>query len=191
MPKLIDDSQVFTVVIQIFMRYGYEGTKMEDVAAAADINKVSLFRKYDSKLNLIALALNQLFSERSFLQVTYTGDLEADLTTIVQTYLENSHGYEALVPILMVEIPRHPELVPLLDFPMDNLVHVAQLILRYQHEGLLAPGPFWQHLSVLLGPLMTGQLFRHGNPNLPQPNLDLSAYVSHFLDGRRGNNNRA
>ncbi len=75
--------------IDLMAEKGYDGTTTKEIAAAAGVNEVTLFRHFGTKQKLLEAAFNRyhyaeemtkLFNEQ------LTGDLHADLLLISRTY---------------------------------------------------------------------------------------------------------
>ena len=49
MPKVIEDEDVYQAVIEVVAEYGYSGATTKQMADAADVSEVTLFRKYGNK----------------------------------------------------------------------------------------------------------------------------------------------
>lgn len=184
MPKVIHDEEVFLAAFQIFVTHGYDGTTTQDIAVAADINEATLFRKYGNKANLIAKAINHQFSTVPLSELAYTGDLKADLVKLVQAYMDTNRTHGALIPLLLSEVPRHPELRNALDMVLAYLEGIAKIIHQYQTQGFLKGDFSRDCVSVLLGPLAYQQMFLRANPDLPASTVDPDEYVDAFLHGR-------
>jgi AcrR family transcriptional regulator len=75
---------------QIFNQKGYEGATTREIAQAAGVNEVTLFRHYGSKKNLFLVMISQrspLRSVRKALENRVTRDYRQDLLTIGNQYL--------------------------------------------------------------------------------------------------------
>jgi len=117
MPKIIDEEQVFRTVVEILTQKGYENATTKDLAAAAGMHEVTLFRKYESKVNLVARAIEHQLSRVPLAHLKYTGNLEADVAAIVDAFIETNKSHGPIMPLLLTELPRNPELVGLICCP--------------------------------------------------------------------------
>ncbi|MEJ2757763.1 MAG: TetR/AcrR family transcriptional regulator [Anaerolineales bacterium] len=184
MPKVIDDKVVYRAAIELLVAFGYTSTTTQQIADAAGIHEATLFRKYGSKANLVEQAVQSEFSDVPFAKLGYTGNLEADLRSIVEAYLETSEMVGDILPILLIEIPRNPELQKSLVTPWENIQRVSHILERYQSQGKLKPEPVLNSISALLGPLMVQHLLKRPEINLPIPEVEPRDYVDLFLHGR-------
>ena len=185
MPKVIDEVGVFRTVIDMLVTRGYGGATTKEIAEAAGINEATLFRKYGSKVELFKRAINHLLVDAPLSRLAYTGDLEADLLAIVDAYMQTNLMYGEIIPTLLAELPRYPELKDAFTTASDNIQIIIKIIQKYQAHGLLKPEPPLTSLNALIGPIMTSQMFRRANLGLPIPDMDASAYVDSFLRGRK------
>jgi AcrR family transcriptional regulator len=185
MPKIIADEAVYEAAMQAVIERGYSGATTKQIAAAAGISEVSLFRKYDSKAELVKQAILATAVQMDFSAAArYTGDVTADLQRVVQSYQELSRRYGQFITTLIAEITRQPDLADLLDAPLRLMEDVAALLARYQDEGILQPEPPLQSVAALLGPLMIANMIRQSNTAIPLPPFDPAGHVARFLHGR-------
>ena len=184
MPKIIDEEAVFAAVLGVLISRGYENATTQALAAAAQIHEATLFRKYESKARLIERAVAQQLATTPLSRVRYSGDLRADLLAIVAAYAATSAQHGEILPILLLEAPRHPELRDAFQAPLANIQKLVDILARYQHEGLLREEPPLTSISALLGPLMVSAMFRRAAVDLPPPAIDVDEHVRAFLHGR-------
>ena len=185
MPKVIDDKDVFRATINVLSTCGYERATTLKIALAAGIHEATLFRKYGNKFNLIEQAIKAQFLEVPLAKVAYSGDLQADLLSIIEAYLETSEIVGNILPILLVEIPRNPELKNLLEIPWKNITRVGIILEQYQIRNIIKQEPVLNSITVLLGPLMVRHLAAKSNSDMDIPSIDPKAYVENFLNGHR------
>jgi len=184
MPKVIDDKDVFRAAMDVLSACGYESATTQKIADAAGIHEATLFRKYKSKFKLIEQAIKAQFLDVPLAKVAYTGDLQADLLSIIKAYLETSEIVGNILPILLIEIPRNPELKNLLETPWKNISSVTSILEQYQAKNIIKEEPVLNSISVLLGPLMVRHLVDQPNLDLPIPPIEPQVYVEFFLHGR-------
>lgn len=184
MPKLIDQEKLFQTAIHLLVTYGYTNTTTKKIAAAAAVHEATLFRKYGSKFDLITQAIEQRLSHTPLNKLVYTGNLEADVLSILQAYIEVSEQHGEIMPVLLFEIARDPELKQLLQTPWNNIQHIVAIIEKYQAQGKLKKEPPLTTLNVLIGPIMVNYMLKRANTNLPLPKIDVQHYADAFLYGR-------
>ena len=186
MPKVIDETNIFQTVVNMLVSRGYGGATTKEIADIAGVNEVTLFRKFGSKAELFEKAVNHLLVDAPLSRLVYTGDLEADLLSIVEAYMETNEMFGEIVPTLLAELPRYPELKNAFNTAWENIQVIFKMIQEYQTQGLLKPEPPLTSLNALIGPMMTSQMFQRANLGLPIPDMDARTHVDAFLHGRQG-----
>lgn len=186
MPKVIEDACVYEAVMQVVLERGYVGATTKQMAEAAGVSEVTLFRKYENKPELVRQAIAWLTGKIDFATVVdYTGEVEADLLRMVKAYQDTAVQYGPFFAMILSEVPRNTELADLVAEPIKIFISMANLLARYQEEGVLKSEHPLHALAALLGPLMYSSLARGAISDSPVPALDLSNHVSCYLDGRR------
>ena len=183
MPKVIDDKEVYRAALDVLSTFGYESATTKNIADSAGIHEATLFRKYGSKFDLIEQAIRTTFSEVPLTKIAYTGDLQADLISIIEAYLETSKLVGGILPILLIETPRNPELKKLLEIPWKNISRIEKILAQYQSQDQLEQEPILNSISVFLGPLMVRHLLEETDPGLTIPPIEPQEYVEKFLRG--------
>ncbi len=186
MPR-IPDAQVLGAAIEVMLRRGYAGATTKQIAEAAQINEVTLFRRFGTKANLLRKAmLTEVENFGGSDGIPYTGDLHADLTHVVRAYAELLRRRGRMVPMLFAELPRHPELREVVGPPLRMLESVGELVARYQREGLLESEPPMRAVAALLAPLLIPTLLGEHAPEALRGAWDAEEHVRGFLHGRAG-----
>lgn len=183
MAKQIADSQVYTATIDILLAHGYAGATTKRIAKQAGINEVTLFRKYGSKAKLVAAAVAHERIQLAAQEIAYTGDVVADLLSIVQIYHNATPHYSQLFALIIAEIVRYPELRETLRVPHQMIEKFGRLMARYQQEGKLRKGEPILIVGALLAPVIIDTMLRSADPDFPAPPLDLRLHVERFLGG--------
>ena len=184
MPRQIADEDIFRATMRLFLAQGYAGATTRQIAEEAEVNEVTLFRKFGSKAELVTAAVAHELGQVALDEVRYSGDVEADLLRIVMFYREVVGRYGEFLPVLLAEIPRHPALRPALRAPMRVIAAVADVLERYQQEGVLRQEPPLHAVSGLLGPVMVLTMIRGADAGLGIPAPDPETHVAGFLRGR-------
>lgn len=185
MPKIIEDQDVFEAVLQTIAERGYAGATTKQMAEAAGVSEVTLFRKYESKPQLVRLAISAIAERADFSSaVRYTGDLRADLLRVLHAYQGSVARRGIFFVVLFSELSRHPELTDALDVPLQLYAAVGDLLDRYQEEGVLHEEHPLHAVAALLGPLIYTSMLHSAVPGESVPPLDLERHVTGFLEGR-------
>lgn len=185
MPKVIDETKIFSAALEILIEHGYEGATTQKIAEVAEVNEVTLFRKYGSKAGLFEKVITHQLSDTPLNKLTYTGNLEADLLAILEAYIETNELHGNIIPLLLIEMPRYPDLQGSFNTPLKNLQRIAKIIQKYQAQGQLKEESPLASLTALIGPILVTQMLRHTDLNIPIPAMDSQAHVDAFLNGRK------
>lgn len=184
MPKILEDEQIYRAVMQIVAERGYAGATTKQMADAAHVSEVTLFRKYGSKQQLVKQAISSIIDQTDLASAAqYSGNINADLTRIIQAYEDSAVRHGGFITALFSEMSRHPELVDSIDEPLNIFLAMGELIARYQEAGELQKGHPLHILAALLGPVMYTSMMRKAIRKNPLPPLDLSTHVTRFLKG--------
>jgi len=186
MPKVIDEAIIFRSVVDMLVSHGYEGATTKEIAEIAGVNEATLFRKYGSKAELFEKAVNFQLSDTPLSKPIYTGELKADLLAIADAYIETNALYGEIIPTLLAELPRHPELRNAFNTAWENIQIIGEIIHKYQSQGLLKQETPLTSLNALIGPMMTERMFQRANLGLPILDMDAISHVDSFLHGRKG-----
>lgn len=168
----------FTAVLT----HGYDGATTRRIAALAGVNEVTLFRKFGTKARLLEQVVAREAEQLLAHVIRYTGDLEADLVHVVEGYQGLLGRRAAIMPILLSELPRRPELRSLVTEPLKAVQALVGLIMHYQADGQLQAGPPQQLLVALMAPLVANALAAHHAPGFFPP-LDAPSHVRRLLSG--------
>jgi len=164
---------------------GYDRTTTKAIAEAAGINEVTLFRKYGSKADLFEKAIDHQLSDVPLNQIVFTGDLDADMLQIVEAYIRTNEQHGDIIPTILIEQPRNPELRRALGRPWENITGIVRIIEEYQTRSLLKREPPLAAVAGLIGPLMVIGMLKRANTGIEPPYFDARAHAEAFLHGRR------
>ncbi len=185
MPKIVKDEQIYRAALETIMIRGYSGATTKRIAEAANISEVTLFRKYNNKAELLRQALEAMVAQMDIETATaYTGDVATDLLRVVETYQGSAEKSGRFIYAILLEIPRNPELANVIENPLAMIQRIANLLKRYQDEGVLKHEHPLHAVTGLIGPLMAANLMEAVTNQAPVPPPNLSRIVAHFLNGR-------
>jgi len=182
MPKKIDEARLFNAAMRLWVERGYSGTTTKLIAERAGVNEATLFRRYGGKAELVTAAICEPLRSAPLRKVKATDDLNADLLCIVEAYQETHRQIGAVIPLLLIEASRHPELRPALEVTRENIGFLTRVIEHHQASGALQKEEPLVSLTRLLGPLFALGLF-HGAGSATPP-LDPERHVRAFLHGQ-------
>ena len=184
MPKIVENSQIYLAVIQVVSERGYSGATTKQMADAADVSEMTLFRKHGNKAELVNQAIAFMIEQTDFSSAAhYTGDVHADLLRVVQAYQDTAVKHGLFIFSLFADLTRHPELLDSMREPFNIFQSIGVLIARYQSEGVLRTEYPLHSVAKLLAPLVYISTIRNTKMDDSLPDLDLSGHVTSFLDG--------
>ncbi|MEW6404365.1 MAG: TetR/AcrR family transcriptional regulator [Chloroflexota bacterium] len=97
---------------QVFSEKGYAGATTRAIAAAADVNEVTLFRHFGSKKNLLMAVIDRfsaLPGLEAALEDQLTGDYRQDLQCLGNHFMDTMRQRRAVVLMMLCEAERLPE----------------------------------------------------------------------------------
>lgn len=185
MAKSVSDQQILDAALSTIIARGYSGATTKQIAEAANVNEVTLFRRFGSKKNMLLASVEKQVAEFAEDAIHYTGDLEADLTRIATAHRRFSRNKGKLFPVLMAELPRQPELAEVLAKPLTVMMQIISIIQQYQERGCLVQEDPIHTLASLIGPMvLTEMLVEIHGPSVATP-LEIEHHIQTFLEGRR------
>lgn len=183
MPKLIDDAAVYQAVLQCVLEEGYVKATTKRLAEVADIHETTLFDKYGSKIELVMQALAFHLSQSPLQDLTYTGDLRADLISIMQAYQEANATSGDIINALILQIPAEPQLKSVMPILLADVQFIIQILQKYQEQGLLKA----EHTLILVGeliaPFFIQNQFARAMEGIDLPKIDFDRRTDYFLYG--------
>ncbi len=100
-----------------FLRIGFSNTNLDDVAATAEVSKVTIYSHFGSKESLFYAVIEEVIAQRSSGAPTLDAevaerDLETMLTHVAEDLIRTVRHPDVvgLRRVLIAEQPRHPEL---------------------------------------------------------------------------------
>lgn len=177
--------QLLQAGLELLAEKGYKGATTRAIAERAGLTEVTLFRHFGSKEALLKEAIQRFAPPYEQMIPNYSGDLQADLSQLLQNYMQLVQNNGQLLFRLLPELMRHPELLE--AGPPGGVAQlfnqVTLLFGQYQKEGSLQTHePAAQMAVAFLGPVfaqfMLGGVWRVGI------GLDVPSYVAGYLRGR-------
>ncbi len=159
------DEALRAAALTVLADVGYRALTMDAVAATAKAGKATIYRRWDSKLDLVIDSCNQLVSRS--IPAPNTGTLASDLREFLlafATFLSGPAGKAAQA--LVGELPHEPELAgafrrSFLRSQRDVLMAVLE---RAGERGELAEGAPQAMAVELAGAALTYRLMLTGDP---------------------------
>src|SRR5215469_12993073 len=106
------DQSLREAALQVFVEDGLEAMSMEKVAKLAGVSKLTLYRRWPSKVELVRDVLARLSEQ---VPIADTGSLRSDLLALLRAaYLASTASPAGqILPRLVGEIATHPALLDL------------------------------------------------------------------------------
>ena len=154
---------------------GYQGLRVDAVAARARASKATLYRHWPTKAGLVADSIRVCKGAEEALPDT--GDLRTDLLTWFTALADTVSGEEGpLLSGLIMAMHRDPELAAELRSMHSSKKPAAELICKRAASRGELPGTYRAELiDEIVPPLLFMHHFAHGEP------LD-AAFLAHVVD---------
>lgn len=160
-------AEIIDAAMAEFTQNGFAGARLTDVAQRAGISHGTIYNYFDSKETLFrALFRTRLIDSLDpavFGPALGSTSAPKMLRLALKTAFRELAGSDsiALIRILLVEAERFPDLV---HECRNEVFGKAEFMLRLLVEqgiarGDLVPGPYQDHVNVLLSPVITAALF--------------------------------
>jgi AcrR family transcriptional regulator len=174
------DAAILGVTLRLLTADGYQALTIEAVAAAAGVGRPTVYRRYASKAELVAAALESLSPED---ETPLPDDTRGALLTLLGLTASalGARGGMTLVGSLLAQESRDPELVGLFRSRLFTPRHeiVREVLRRGIERGEVDPGA---SLEVAID-LLFGSLLARGVEGEPPDDAFLAAVVDVVLAG--------
>lgn len=157
-------------------RTGYAALRMDDVAAAAGVNKTTVYRRWPTKPELVRATMK--FLHDTEIEVPDLGSIRADLQSMLVAFVTRMEQPEkrGIARMIYLEI-EHPEVQELVrSLREERLVPWQTVITRSIARGELPAGTDARLIvDVVLGTVMSGviRFQAHRDPEHLAPIVDL------------------
>jgi AcrR family transcriptional regulator len=169
------DDALRQAAIAVMAEVGYRALTMDAVAARARAGKATIYRRWDSKLELVIDSCNQLVSEH--ITEPDTGSLAGDLCEFVTAFAKFLSGPSGKAAQALVgELPHEPDLAEAFraTFLLSQRDTLKRILERATARGEVSDEAPKGMLIELTGAALTYRLMITGDP------LD-EAFVDKFL----------
>lgn len=169
------DDALRQAAIAVMAEVGYRALTMDAVAARARAGKATIYRRWDSKLELVIDSCNQLVAEH--ISEPDTGSLAGDLREFVTAFAKFLSGPSGKAAQALVgELPHEPDLAEAFrgTFLLSQRDTLKRILERATARGEVSSEAPKGMLIELTGAALTYRLMITGDP------LD-EAFVNKFL----------
>ncbi|MDF5755180.1 TetR/AcrR family transcriptional regulator [Spongiactinospora sp. TRM90649] len=164
------DAAILRAALDLFVEHGVEGTSMEQVAKRAGVGKLTVYRRWSSKEELIAQAVEQWVDAEV---VPSAADVDAlrpqDIIEHVlpaAARMTADPGFRALVARIMGSAVSHPSLMAVYwrRYILPRRELAAAMLRRAQQDGAVAPDA---DLDVIIDMMAGAVTYRVLRPDPP------------------------
>ena len=161
-------AEIASAALDLFIEYGFAGTKLSDVAARAGVVKGTLYRYFDTKEDLFrAVVRGSLSANLGVIEQaaadpnTPLADVLAAVLPLVAQTIGDSR-LPAMLRMVVAESRAFPDLATIWhdEIIAKALSLLTGLISAAQERGEVRAGDPKLHALSLVGPLVAGILFR-------------------------------
>jgi TetR/AcrR family transcriptional regulator, mexJK operon transcriptional repressor len=158
--------RILDAAIQLFAQSGYTGTKVADIAKAADVSFGTVFTYFESKEKLFEQTIreplekmNTVFYVREITDRPIIEQLENVVREQI-SFMAEQRGYLQLIQQVLGQPAKFPDLLAELDHYFEVMMDsVTPLIKKGQEEGVLYQDSPWilaaSYISFLIGIRLT------------------------------------
>lgn len=183
--------EIMAAAAHLFAERGYENTKLEDVASAAEFGKGTLYNYFENKIDLFLSTMNYVMDKmNAYLVERLNGieDARERLGTIVKTHFEM---YEQNRDFLRMAISQqrilsgefsndgHP---PLMAKYRENFLKLVGEMDNGIKEGEIKPGSGERYARYLLG-MIHGQIRAMNHGEMSIDDIDPDEIIDIFFKG--------
>ncbi|MCC3374387.1 TetR/AcrR family transcriptional regulator [Cohnella sp. REN36] len=140
--------------VDLIAEQGYKGTTTKEIAAAASVSEMTLFRHFGSKQSLLEEALDRFHyagEMRKIFAEKLVGDLYTDLRYVAAAYHEIMHRNRKILHIIMKEGKQIPGFVARAHkHPQALREMLTDYLKRLQREGKIIPIDAVTHSAAFL-----------------------------------------
>jgi AcrR family transcriptional regulator len=133
-----EDDAILRAALELINERGFGALTMDEVAVRAAVHPSALFSHWRSRTELVTALLRQHADLGP--PPPDSGELEADLTTVLGRILDTVHRFRVLIATAMGEAARDPELARELRLFVYSWQTTARdLVVRAKERGALPP----------------------------------------------------
>jgi AcrR family transcriptional regulator len=131
------EREILKVCADLLTEIGYERLTIDAVAARARASKATIYRRWPGKPALVTAAVRYSTDSDRY-TANYTGDLRADLLTLLGDLRDNLTEKGSLLAGMVSAMQRDPELASLMRADIKRCQSItAALLTRYAEEGAI------------------------------------------------------
>jgi AcrR family transcriptional regulator len=180
------DKAILKAALKLFIRRGFDGVTLEEIAATARVARTTVYRRWSSKEDLIAqaIAMERGAPERDVAaESAPSGALRDHLIDTVAATL-TAPSYRNMVARLIGSVPDHPELMSVYwrTYLVPRRAPIAAVLERAQIEGLIRDDIDPEIVLDLIGGVVMHELLVRPGKRSAQTLRGYLHRVMHALD---------
>lgn len=172
--------KILLAAIDLMSVKGYHGTSTKEIAAAAGVNEVTLFRHFGNKMNLLGAAFDRFHyadEMTRFFREELVGDLQLDLLAISRAYHTVMNRNKKLIRIALKEAGGLPDIhKQATRHPLKLKQLLTEYLISMSDKGkVVLSNPELQALSFMW--MNYGAFVTSLNSEDPNPAVPLEAFI--------------
>ena len=181
--------KLLRVTLRLYGERGYLGTTTRRIAEEAEVNEVTLFRRFGSKDALIRAAIEAVAVRSGAVLDLEASDPDAELRRWVRLVFAHYYGHRNLICQVMADMVQYPEIAPrVCEDTNQEFNQLDGFVAGLVDRGVLPPLDEIARKStagVLFGGIFTHAMWRDHVPDIPPVAPVLEAYVDAFWRAAR------
>ncbi|MCH5584918.1 TetR/AcrR family transcriptional regulator [Shimazuella sp. AN120528] len=145
---------VFQAVLELLNEKGYDALSISEVAKKAEVHETSIYRRWESKSNLVIQAVMEKSNQE--IPIPNTGALRMDLLELLKyasDYLQSADG-NSVIQMAVMTMGNEEMALSKHSFWKEKNVHLSIIFERAVTRGEIHANLDWSLLiELLLGPL--------------------------------------
>lgn len=131
------EREILQVCAELLTEIGYERLTIDAVAARARASKATIYRRWPGKPALVTAAVRFITNSDNY-TVEYTGDLRADLVTLLRDLRNSLSERGSLFAGMLSAMQRDPDIAVLMRADIKQCQSAnAALLARYAEQGAI------------------------------------------------------
>jgi AcrR family transcriptional regulator len=183
-------AELLAAALELFVERGYAGTRLDDVAARAQVSKGTLYLYFANKEELFKAVVREsvvsLIRNSAEQAEAATGSSEALLCTLVDTWWAEFGNAKAggISKLMMAESGNFPEIA---RFFLDEVIEPWHALLGQVIDRGIARGEFRRvdtamYVRVMTAPLVMLSLWKHSFGPCSAQTIDPHQYLATMID---------
>ncbi|WP_415646236.1 TetR/AcrR family transcriptional regulator, partial [Stackebrandtia soli] len=176
------DAAILSAAVELLIERGVEGAGMEQIAKRAGVAKVTVYRRWSSKIDLLVQAVESLREEPPRLPDTDPADLPSAVAALLPTWSEQlaDRRFQTLSARVLGAGPDHPEL---LSAYLEHLVRprrdrAEEILTQAREVGAL---PAEADIPVLVDMMTSAVIQRLLLSTVPVSAVEVADYLRALL----------